>query len=62
MSDLLRDPFLAQHYQFNREHGAATREQTAAIAIAVGYPSGRSVCYMFRHGWMITRPDGRWVA
>jgi hypothetical protein len=62
MSDMLRDRFLTIRRQFNDQHGPASREQTATLAAEVGYPSGRSVCYMFRHDWMFTRTDGRWVA
>lgn len=51
-------PALAAH---NKQHGGASREETARIARDCGYPSGRSVCYMFRHGWLVTRDDGRWV-
>jgi hypothetical protein len=56
------DLFLDLHAAFNRRFGAARRADTARMAREAGYPSGRYVCWMFRHGLMVTRPDGRWVA
>jgi hypothetical protein len=50
------------HEEWNRTHRVGAPQNVSAdIAKKAGFESGSGLLPLFRHGYLVTRSDGRWV-